>query len=284
MLKRYFFRAVIPLAILACGMILPTYGVGFDVSTFLTVVSLLFAILLGFFIAAATSNFMGFQASLGNEEGALQMIFNLGVLVQPSAKERLADAIDRYLIATFDYDLTDYVTKTQAEFSDLLQAVDGLEPEGDDKRSVAALAQLQRIKDNLLRARKGVEFAAPRVTTGIHWAVILILAGILTFLLFAIRDGDLLTGAIVGIFVASLYLILLLLHEVDNNTFLQESLAYTDAQGVFRAIGRLNYYPQHAIADRIVRPEEPEYRVGVYGNYPASTEKTIKVVSRASAS
>lgn len=281
-LRKIFLKTLIPLGLFILAFIVPIYEVSFDISTLVTSASLLFAILLGFFIATATTNYMNFQTLLAEEGSGLIMLFNLGVLVQPSAREKIAEVIDSYAIATLDFSLTDYIYNTRKEFSEIIEVVDSLEPPDEQKRRIAALSYMHETKSNVLKARESITFTAPQVTSGNHWFIIIAITIVLTVLLFTLRDGNLLASVIVGLLTATLYLILLLLYEVDANTFLEEQLAYSDVQKIFWSIGRLPYYPAYAIKNGAVKEPKGEYRVGVYDNYPTSTKKTIKRVNRKS--
>ncbi len=268
---------VMPIALFASAFVLPLYTANFDISNLLTVVSLLFAILLGFFIATATANYLNFQNNLGTEGASLIMLFNFGRLVQPKAEKKLAEAIDQYVIATLDFSLSEYVPKTEQEFTALLEVVDALKPRND--AAMVALDHLHEEKSNLMRSRSAIALTAPRVTGSVHWVVIALLAAALAFLLFELRTGGLVLNIVSGILAAVLYLTLLVLYEVDGNKFLEEQLAYSDVQGIFRSIGKPIYYPEVAIANNIVRTPAATYRVGIYTDYPRSTAKVIKTVS-----
>ncbi len=277
-MRKVVLRIIVPLFVFGSAFIIPVYGVQFEISDLIVVISLLFAILLGFFIATATANYLDFQARLAEEGEALIMIFSFGRLVQPGAARKLADAIDRYLIATLDFSLTEYVQKTETEFEALMGTVDGLEPKKNDARGESALDHVYDEKSGLLKARSAISFTAPRVTTAVHWLVIILLTGALTSLLFSLRDGSLFLAAIVGVLSAALYLILLVLYEVDGNIFLEEQLAYGDVQSIFRAIGKPQYYPAFVIENGIAPAPLEDYRIGVYKDYPRSTEKTVQAV------
>lgn len=271
-------RILVPLLLFGSAFVVPVHRFGIDTSNFLTTVSVLFAILLGFFIATATTNYLNFQSSLAAEGTALIMLFNLGALVRPSAKEKLADAIDAYVIATLDFGLTDYVKNTEQEYAALVTYVDTLEPEDDGKRRVSALDALSQAKTDMLRARTAISFAAQRVTRATHWIVIVLLGVLLVALVFGFRDGTALPNIIAGTLVAVLYLILLLLYQLDGNVFLEEQLAYEDVQGIFRSIGRLVYYPAFAVEQKLVRAPKGTYRIGEYVDAPHSKKKVIRTV------
>ncbi len=279
-MKTFLLRILVPILLFASAFALPLYRFEADVSNFLTTVSVLFAILLGFFIATATTNYLSFQASLAAEGSALIMLFNLGALVRPSTKEQLADVIDRYVIATLDFRLSDYVEKTVSEYDALISFIDSLEPEDGMRRRQSALDSLGQAKTDMLRARTAISFAARRVTRATHWAIIILLGIILVALIYGLRDGQLFASIIAGTLFATLYLILLLLYEVDGNVFLEEQLAFEDVQGIFAAIGRPVYYPAFAIDLGLATPTATEYRVGVYVDRAISNEKEITLVTR----
>src|SRR3989344_4349311 len=106
--KRFVFKILIPLVIFFVPLFLPLAHYSFDVSTLLTVVSLAFTVLIGFFFATATTNYLNLRNLLAQDDGALMTIHNLAKLFDSKAAERIAEAIDQYFIATFDFELTEY--------------------------------------------------------------------------------------------------------------------------------------------------------------------------------
>ena len=82
-------------------------------------------------------------------------------------------------------------------------------------------------------------------------------------------------SVIVGVILFAIYQVLILLADLDSNKYLARKLGFKTPQYVFRAIGRLPYYPESVLG--WLKPTRP-YRVGVYKNYPKSFEKTIRIV------
>lgn len=279
-LKKLTIRIVIPLVILLSALVAPLFNVSVDViNSLLTVTALVFAILVGFFIAAATTNYITFQQSLAQECGNLVAMFNFTSIVDPASRDKMAEIIDQYVIATLDYSLAEFVDKTYHEFRRVVEQVDLLRPENDDARVVAALERTQELKIELFKNRESIKLAAHRVIGGFHWLVLVILAAILTFLLLTLRTDALLLNFAIGVLTASIYFTLVLLYNIDGNTFLEEQLAYKDVQIIFETIGRLPYYPSLAFSEGEIKKPSGSYRIGVYTDYPNSFAKTIRVVN-----
>ena len=140
-----------------------------------------------------------------------------------------------------------------------------------------ALSYLYESKSNLFRIREQIRMNAPRVTTAIHWALLIVLAISLGVLFLFLRTDEILSKIIVGVFIASVYLILLLLDEVDSNRFLEDALVFKDVQQTFFAIGKMSYYPPN-VFKKSTKKITGVYRIGRYKNYPVSFEKEILVI------
>jgi hypothetical protein len=272
-------KIIVSIVLFSATFWIPLYGVTINASTVLTVITFLFSILIGFFIAAATANYLNFQACLAEENSGLILLFNLGNIVQPKAREKIGGLIDAYVIRTLDYHLGEYAENTEKEFNEIIKAVDKLEPAAGNRVGMAVLQVLHEAKANLLKTRQSVLLrAAPKVVRKSHWVILIALAASLEIFLFALRDGEILSDFIIGVICTVLFLILMLLYELDSNLFLEDQLAFSDPQKVFRGIGTLPYYPAYALEAETVQPPKGDYRVGIYKDYPRSFEKEIKTI------
>lgn|GEM_PF-5527512 len=97
----------------------------------LTILFLLFAIIAGFAIAAATSNHLRMQSLIADEDAGLIEIYNLSKLISPLAAENVANAIDKYMIASLDHDLLTYAANTTTELKEIMNAVNEVIPKND---------------------------------------------------------------------------------------------------------------------------------------------------------
>lgn len=279
--KKILTKIIIPIVLLAIPFVVPYYIVEFDVSTLSSIFSLIFAILVGFFFATATTNYLNFQNYLADEGAYLISLYNLGKLVQPNVMKKLRDTIDAYYIAVLDYSLMEFAEKTRKEFQEVIDLLDTIEPTDDKKMRVAALSYMHETKSNLVKTFRSITFTSPCVIKGLHWFILIVLAVILSLLLLSLRTEEILSGIVTGFMILSLYLILFLLREVDNNNFLEEQLACEDAQSIFEAIGKPRYYPETTFLKGWTKVPSVDYRLGIYKNYPHSMEKKIKLVRKA---
>lgn len=275
--RKFFLRVIVPIIVLIGVFVLPSFKISSDIYWPLTVSSLVFAILVGFFIATATANYITFRDCLSQEATSLATIFNLIKILSPSEAEKAAEKIDQYAIATLDFSLTDYVEKTDREFRDVIDSVDEITINKSDERVPIIFDHLQGTKIELLRNRESIALSALRVTTGVHWFVLTALASVIIFLLLSLRTDEIALNLVLSILSSAIYFILLLLYEIDGNSFLEEQLEYQDIQKVFKAIDRLPYYPSLALERGQVKKPLENFRLGVYTNYPYSRKKEIKI-------
>src|SRR3989344_714311 len=120
-------KFVISALLIFLAIKLPLFNLSLDIPTLLTVFSLLFAILVGFFIATSTTNYLRLQSLIAEEDAGLITIFSLVQNIAPQDKNKVTDAIDNYAIAALSFELTDYIRKTHQEFEDLSTTVDKIE-------------------------------------------------------------------------------------------------------------------------------------------------------------
>lgn len=264
-----------PILLVALPFALPLYGFGFDVATILTIVSLFFAILLGFFFAAATSNYLRLQTLITDSNAGLVTLHNLAHLIDPTGAEKVTAAIDNYMISDLDFESLNYSMRTSKEFDELSNAVDVIEV--SDARGTALIGNLFDRKESLRSVIAEISLATKTIIGRSHWVILATLSGLIAFLMLSLRDGGWVSTSMTAVVLYAIYLILSLLHSVDTNLFLARKLAFEDAQDVFTGIGRLPYYPAYAIERQLVPKPKGAYRIGRYKR-PGSNEKDISVV------
>lgn len=253
---------------------IPLFKLNFDIASILIVISLLFAILVGFFIAAATSNYLALQSLIAEEDAGLIAVYNYCRVIAPEISSRIVDAIDTYVIAALSFELTEYIGKTQKEFDGVSKAVE--EINFNDERGKELIGLLYEKKNSLYQTRNSIDFVARPIITESHWFVLGSLAILADFLVLALRDGSLFSNIITGVLFIITYLTLSLLGEVDNDRFLEVAF-FKDTERVFRAIGKPEYYTESVIkSGRVPEPKE-SYRTGYY-NGPG--DNAIKLVEK----
>ena len=251
---------MVPVIIIAAAFLVPRFELFFDTSNLLSMVTFLFTIVIGFFIASATSNYLSLQSLITQEDSALMGIFSLGCLIEPKKKKALIEAIDRYLIACLEFDFSSYVSGTRKEFKELIRVVDSIKP--DNKEFAPLIQNLHDKKSVCVQSRQGALLAARRVVRPIHWLILILLTLLIFVFLFILRDVNLLSNLIIGILAVAAYLLLDLLYEIDTNVFLDDIMTYVDVEQVFHVIGRPVYYPELAFKRPGFKPEFGTHRIG----------------------
>lgn len=276
------FKILLPTILFTLPFYIPLYEYGFQIEPLLYVTPVAFAVLAGFFIATATSNYLNLQTLVAEEDATLIAIYNLSKLLDSVQAEKVADAIDNYLTKAFDFQFSTYTEWTIQEFDPIIVSVDEIQPSSVTPAQEAVLPLLHEAKVNLFKTRQSIALTAPRIVNLTHWFVLGTLAVANIVLLFGVRTGSPLLNVILGLTSGAIYMVLVILYEIDGDIFQDENLSYLNSQKVFRAIDRLEYFPEEAIrGGKIEKKNLPNrYRVGTYKDFPRSQEKEIRIVEK----
>ncbi|MFA6421960.1 MAG: hypothetical protein WCV92_00980 [Candidatus Buchananbacteria bacterium] len=264
---------LISVFVILIPLIIPKYNLAFDISSLLTIVTLIFGLLIGFFIAGALTNHINLNSQLANGNATLTIVYNLTKLINKKESKKLSSAIDTYLIETLNNSLIYHNKNTDDEFYKIINLIDNIKSP-NNAPSVSIYQNLHSAKADLFRIRQNIIQIAPKTMSRLHWLVIALLAIAMLILTFALRDGSITLYLISSIISACVYWLLLILHHVDNNKFLENQLAYEDVQNVFKSIGQLRYYPELSFKQGMANIPKEDYRIGITNK----TETKIKTI------
>lgn len=243
------------------------------ISDILVVSTVLFAIFCGFFLAATLTNYSRLQSLVASETGDLISLYDLCRHLNPSIKKEIGDAIDNYLISSYDFEMAEYIDKTWGEFGKILEVIEKI-PRSDSQ----IFTYLMQIKSDLLKVRQEFSLVSRKLIGVTNWIILIILTILNILVVYSIRGPSVISNVIAVIFSISFLLILFLLNEVDSNRFAEEKMAFYIYQRVFKEMGKMPYYPEYSIKKwRVNLPDEP-YRVGIYKNPGRSFDKKIKII------
>lgn len=273
-MRRALLDILVPGYFLALSFTLPFFDFSFDIATFLTATSLIFAILAGFFFAAATSNYLRLQTLISEINAGFIGLYAIARVIDRAKAEMLSEKIDAYMMADLDYELLDFDMVASYEFKEIVRVIDEVKPV--DERGVALLGLLHEKKEALRVSGFETGLTAKTIVSPGHWTVLTLLSLLVVILTLALRDGSVASGLFSGAIVITVYLVLRLLHAIDSNLFLAKNLAFQDAQKVFMGINQLPYYPQYALQRGYVRSPKAPYRVGNSARGAMREVRTIK--------
>jgi len=262
-LKNILVNFIIPVLLFLIPFSLPLYQLSFDVSLFLTVVSLIFGVLVGFFIATATTNYLNLNNQLAEANSLLTIVYNLTKKLDINKGKQLAEAIDRYLIATIDYPIAEHAQNTEKEFNEIINAIDSIKLKKENSEVVVIYQNLHNAKADLFKKRQIIIQIAPKVITITHWFLILALETLIVLMLFSLRDGNAISNIFYGFIFICFYFLCLILYQVDSDEFLESQLGFEDVQMVFKSINKKRYYPQNVLNEGKAKVPDEDYRIGV---------------------
>ena len=243
-----------------------------NTSDLLVISTVLLAILYGFYVATTFTNYTKLQSLVAEETGKLMGIRYIIMSIEPKLVPALDNAIDQYLITTFDFELFSVVENSRKEFNQVIKVTDKVK----NKESNNFATLLSLITD-LMVMSQDFDLAAKRVMGIADWIVMIILVALNIFLLYVIRNSSIVSSLVTIFFSTNLVVLLLLLNSVDNNTFAEEKF-YNGYQRVFKEMGKLPYYTETSIQSGRIKEPQETYRIGRYTDIENSFDKEIEVV------
>jgi len=269
-------KILLSVVLFALPFFVPIFHVEFDVATVVTVTSLFFAILLGFFIAGATSNYLRMQTLVATEDANFMAIYNYTCLIAKEKKKAVADAIDAYFIEVLEFASLGYADDTRDELDKVIAVVDTVLSKDDNGRTL--YQNLHNAKTQLYATNQETVLTSKTIVSSRHWAILITLTILIILLALALRDGTIIWNAVIGVLFIVMFQTLILVHEVDSNIFLANQFKYGPPQAVFAAIGRLPYYPELAEKKGYLKNKPRPFRVGYTKMTKKGPVRTIKVI------
>ncbi len=254
------------------SFLLPLFKIGNELGTLVSATSTVFAIVAGFFIADAMSNYLRLQTLIAEENASLISIADTARKIGDNKSESVHQAIDQYMIAQLNLGTLGHVFQTEKEVDRIETAINALAVGPEEKEY---LERILDMKDKIISCRQEISLAAKNNLTTGHWIVLITLAVLMITTILAIRDGSMLMSLIVSLIIIGTQAVLVLLREMDNNHLLEKKLAYENPREVFHAVSQPPYYPHFSPLYSRLPNEAGLYRLG---REDMSREKSWDVV------
>jgi len=231
-----------------------------EVPNVLAATAIFYSILIGFYIASAMTNLSRLKTLVATETGALIAIYHIVKLSLPERIKQVREAIDRYIIKRFDYEISDYTEPTTEEFYAIFDCLKGAKGKSDGE--AAAINYVAESMYYVAQARRETSIVGAKIVNGVSSTLLYILSGIIIVSLFVLRTPGF-ESSLVAVFLSTAaVLMLLILHDVDGNRFGEEQYAIDTYQDVLRAIGKEEYYSSHILKGFRYQPKTRHYRTG----------------------
>lgn len=255
----YIREIVLGVCLFLLPFVLPSFGVSTDVGTLVTATGTIFAVVAGFFIADAMSNYLRLQTLIAEENSALITIADNAKQIDAKGFIAVHQAIDEYIIAQLDSGSLDHFSQTQEQIDQLHKSIHGLSVNADDSVLVDHVLSME---EKIMTSRQEMALAAKRTLTAGHWMTLIALAILVAITVLAIRDGTLFTDMVAGLMIVGTQAVMIVLRDVDNNRLLERKLAYKNPLEVFHAISRPPYYPYFSSTKSRIPDRDGKYRLG----------------------
>ncbi len=252
----------------------------FDMSKILSSSSTLFSILVGFFIASAMANFLRLKTLISTEIGALYSIYRFSTLMNKGLGKEVREVIDRYVTASFDWELENYVENTQKEFEKITDLFSGKNANPKGAKEQQILNSLMNNISILPATRNEISIVAKTTLNTLYWSLLIILAGLTVF---AVLMGTQFTFVSITLAVsisAAVVFALFLLDEIDRNKLNEYDISFNNFNLLLINLGKLPYYLETDIKSGRVKPDLTKpYRLCKYKDFPNSLEKSITIIN-----
>jgi hypothetical protein len=229
-----------------------------DVSNVLNATAIFYSILVGFYISSAMANLSRLKTLVATETGALIAIYHIVKLSLPSRLHQVREAIDRYVVKRFDYEVHDYTEPTTDEYFAIFDCLKDADGKSDGEG--AAINYVAEAMYYIAQSRREVTIVGARIVDGVSSALLYMLSAIIVISLFLMRAPGLEASLVAVLLSSAAILSLFILHDVDGNYFGEEEFAIGTYQDVLRAIGKEPYYSQHYLKGFRYKPAEKHYR------------------------
>lgn len=235
---------------------LPIYeGATQLLSLALSVTSILFGLLIGFFITQMWNKFSSIRRESSSLHSAIQdLIANMNRLEgNERAKKQFEDRMERFLIA-FTMISWDSVEEEDKYFDAVRSAIDDVNPINEKNGSV--YVQILDAENQASNARTKLSSLGKQRLMRLEWVVLISLSTIITTSVLLLRDGSLFFNTLSSIMPPLVILTMMMLDDLDNLRWGTEIVSFEPAQQGLEALNKERFYEQRFIDKGWV--EEPE--------------------------
>lgn len=255
----------------------PGKGSSDYINTALSIASLIFGILIGFFISSAKDKLSKINEALKEHEGNLLFTYQLIEVFGENAKNEVRNLIDNYLMDQLDYYLYDFKYSNKS-FIKYFKYLVNLKPQNSIEQM--SYSNIQSSLSDTTKQRKIVESLVNEKLSFLEWFSIYSLLGFIIFTIFYFNTGNIVSVIATVIISLSAIALTYVLYQIDNLTWKEDSWIWEPIQILFKELELLPYLPDGVVQKQRAKLAVGEkIRIAHYNNpYPDMTGKTIEVI------
>jgi hypothetical protein len=257
---------------------MPSISPAKEVENILTTSIFLFAILAGFFIARLGSRYNEIRKLIGQQDALFLSLYKTSQIHGKEFTKKMVTLIDSFYIVAYDFVVGACYKGETPFFLKMWDEVINLNKK--KKKNEEAYGQLMNQLNEIEKTRNVARgIYEERLSFG-HWAVLIILSGIILFSIFYLKTDALYSMVITILLSTALVLILLLIRDLQNFMLGGNSLLEESGEEVFEYIGKPRYYNNLYLKGGINKLPKNimEYRIGYHK--PGANKFNIKLIKK----
>ncbi len=213
----------------------PIIGSKDEIKTITTTATFLFGIFAGFVIASRLTRYSKYRELLTNETGSLIALYQYAKAIDDKYAEKIADAIEKYLIKSFEHEIYEYHEKTEIEFYQIFNQIHEYHTTKENEQIKRGMFSM--IHD-MLKDREELFLLGKDRTVFWLKTVLYTLAGTIVFSLLLMRNFEIYSNILIILISSSVLIVLSLIDDLDKLRLYNKAMSYEIYYRVFDAMKR----------------------------------------------
>lgn len=244
---------------------------------YLTLSTLLFALISGFFLSKLYNRYHRIRELIATEDAYWLALYETSTLFGKRFSKKMADHIDKYYISAFDYHVAHSYYPGIEHIHEVYKLL-AIIPKGKAKQIEQAYDEMVVFLSVIEESRYKASMLAKERLHPFHWILMSIFGGLTIGSLFALYVPMLHTQVITVLLSTSIVTLLLTLRDLELLRVGGKMVLVESGQEIFEVMGRDRYYHQHHLKAKTaaIPGHVTQYRLGHHN--PGEKPK-VKVVS-----
>ncbi len=219
--------------IITFSLYTPFFNLDQEIRNLMTASTFLFGIFAGFVIASRLTRYSRYRELLTNETGYLITLYQYALTVDKKYADKIAEAIEKYLLKSFKYKVYEYHEKTEAEFYNIFNQIK--EYHVTEKKQKMEDQMFAMVRDMLKDREELFLLGKDKINFWLK-TILMTLSGAILFSLFLTRSQEIYSNILVILLATSVLGVLFLINDLDKLKLYNKAISYDLYYRVFDAI------------------------------------------------
>lgn len=255
---------------------LSSVGVLFGAVTFV------FATMSGFFLTRLNHRFDTVRNEISAEDADFLSLYYYSKVIGGKVHEHVRKTIDEYYLTVFEYSISRYHLPTRDEYQALYEIFRIKGEDEDNSRIRAVYENVASLLTDIERHRNVIARAGEERLTGSMWLIVNILALLVIFSIFLLRDSTLFFDLAAVLLSTTVVVIVALMHDLERFRLGGVPLAAESGYEMFEALGLPRYVPEDKLKSGKIKIPKGITQVRVGRVDPETGERILETIDVAS--